>query len=379
MRMGRTVLPGPGVKTRARYVETPWVRTRLGWLGAGLVLLLLAPSAALAAPAPAPPPADLAGLTAELATVTAHAQLLAGRLDAASARGGGLRVALERLEQQQRGAQLRLDVRARAVYMAAGADPLGDWQRAMAQPDLRELARRGEAAALTVDRALVQAVSRQSSGLVGLRRQVAAQRAALLGQARQVLADQDRARALLSAATTAVQAEQLAAAQRADARRARLAALLAEQLQSRQAGLDAASATVTLALTPTQSARTRAAAASQAGVVALLEAAGSALPGGYAPSGRQLGGTASWYGPGFVGRPTASGAPYDPERLTCANKQVPLGTVLRVSANGRTVSCLVNDRGPYVGDRVLDMSRAGSRALGYDGLAQVVIEVLVPV
>ena len=53
--------------------------------------------------------------------------------------------------------------------------------------------------------------------------------------------------------------------------------------------------------------------------------------------------------------------------------------MLHVSANGLSVNCLVNDRGPYVGDRVLDMSRAGSRALGYDGLAQVTIEVLVPV
>ena len=107
-----------------------------------------------------------------------------------------------------------------------------------------------------------------------------------------------------------------------------------------------------------------------------MEATGDGYPRGYRPTGEVLGGTASWYGPGFVGNPTASGAPYDPERLTCANKEVPLGTVLRVSANGRAVSCLVNDRGPYVGDRILDMSRAGSRALGYDGLAPVVIEVL---
>jgi rare lipoprotein A len=91
-----------------------------------------------------------------------------------------------------------------------------------------------------------------------------------------------------------------------------------------------------------------------------------------------LSGLASWYGPGFVGSPTASGSPYDPERLTCAHKALPLGTVLRVSANGRSVSCLLNDRGPYVGPRILDMSRAGSRALGYDGVAEVVIEVLAP-
>ena len=51
---------------------------------------------------------------------------------------------------------------------------------------------------------------------------------------------------------------------------------------------------------------------------------------------------------------------------------------LRLTRGGAAVSCLVNDRGPYVGDRILDLSRAGSRALGYDGVAQVVAEVLAP-
>ena len=59
--------------------------------------------------------------------------------------------------------------------------------------------------------------------------------------------------------------------------------------------------------------------------------------------------------------------------------QLPLGTVIRVSRAGLAVSCLVNDRGPYVADRILDMSRAGSRALGYSGVATVTIEVLAPV
>jgi rare lipoprotein A len=92
-------------------------------------------------------------------------------------------------------------------------------------------------------------------------------------------------------------------------------------------------------------------------------------------------GEASWYGPGFVGRPTASGAPYDPERFTAAMLLVPLGTVVRVStADGRAVTVLVNDRGPYAGgsDRILDMSAAGARVLGYTGVKQVRIEVLEP-
>jgi rare lipoprotein A len=151
------------------------------------------------------------------------------------------------------------------------------------------------------------------------------------------------------------------------------------QLEAQRAALDAVSTQTTLVLTPGQAARARAALEREGPVIALLEASGSAYPAGYAPTGEVIVGQASWYGPGFVGNPTASGSPYDPERLTCANKELPLGTVLHVSANGYAVNCLVNDRGPYVGDRVLDMSRAGSRALGYSGLAQVVVEVLVPV
>ncbi|MDT7550031.1 MAG: rare lipoprotein, partial [Actinomycetota bacterium] len=151
------------------------------------------------------------------------------------------------------------------------------------------------------------------------------------------------------------------------------------RLEAQRQALDDVSSSVTAVLTPAQTRRTRAAAENQAPVLAVIEAAGSDYPKGYAPTGQRIAGTASWYGPGFVGSPTASGAPYDPERLTCANKELPLGTVIRVSANDRAVSCLVNDRGPYVGDRILDMSRAGSRALGYDGLASVVIEVLAPV
>jgi rare lipoprotein A len=218
---------------------------------------------------------------------------------------------------------------------------------------------------MTVDQQLVDAVSRQSAQVQALQKRAAAFRATLRVKAAVVLAAQDRARDLLAVA------EQLAAEQHAQEELARLEA-------QRQA-LDDVSSSVTAVLTPAQTQRTRAAAENQAPVLAVIEAAGSDYPKGYAPTGQRIAGTASWYGPGFVGSPTASGAPYDPERLTCANKELPLGSVIRVSANDRAISCLVNDRGPYVGDRILDMSRAGSRALGYDGLASVVIEVLAPV
>lgn len=319
---------------------------------------------ASADPTPAFTAADLPRLEAELAAVTTRAQALSDRLEQAAGRDGGLRVALERLAQDREQAQGRLDARARLVYMRSAPDPLGALNAELTAPGLRRLAHIGQTAALQVDRSLIEAVSQQSAQVHALQSRAAAFRAQLRVQAVAVLAAQDQARALLATA------EQLAAEQQAAAALARLEA----QRQS----LDGVSSAVTLALTPAQTRRTRAAAQNQAPVLAVLEAAGSNLPQGYARSGQTVAGTASWYGPGFVGNPTASGAPYDPERLTCANKELPLGTVVRVSANGRSVSCLVNDRGPYVGDRILDMSRAGSRALGYDGLATVVIEVLTP-
>lgn len=314
---------------------------------------------------PAVTVADLPRLQIELAQVTSRAQVLTDQLEQAAAQDGGLRVAMERLAEQREQAQARLDARARLVYMrTAPANPLGTLSAELTAPGLRRLAHVGETAGLTVDRALIDAVARQSDQVQALQARAAAYRAGLRVRAASVLAAQDRARELLAAA------EQLAAEQQA-------VEVLAN-LEAQRQQLDAISSTVTSVLTPAQTRRTRLAAENQTPVVAAIEAAGSAYPQGYRPSGQTLSGMASWYGPGFVGSPTASGAPYDPERLTCANKELPLGSVIRVTANGRSVSCLVNDRGPYVGDRILDMSRAGSRALGYDGLASVVIEVLVP-
>ncbi|TSC62327.1 MAG: rare lipoprotein A [Parcubacteria group bacterium Gr01-1014_48] len=91
-------------------------------------------------------------------------------------------------------------------------------------------------------------------------------------------------------------------------------------------------------------------------------------------------GIASWYGSYFHGRPTASTEPYDMHALTAAHKELPLGTVVRVTNldNKKKIVVRINDRGPYVGDRVIDMSYAGARQLGYvgKGITKVLIEVL---
>lgn len=86
-------------------------------------------------------------------------------------------------------------------------------------------------------------------------------------------------------------------------------------------------------------------------------------------------GTASWYGPGFNGRPTASGEIFDETQLTAAHRDLDLPSVVEVTnlANGRSVVVRVNDRGPYAGDRVIDLSRAAAETLGFidAGLAEV--------
>jgi rare lipoprotein A len=77
-------------------------------------------------------------------------------------------------------------------------------------------------------------------------------------------------------------------------------------------------------------------------------------------------GRASWYGPGFQGKRTASGERFDMNALTAAHKTLPFGTVLRVRSldNGREVDVKVNDRGPFTADRAIDLSRAAANALG---------------
>ncbi len=76
-------------------------------------------------------------------------------------------------------------------------------------------------------------------------------------------------------------------------------------------------------------------------------------------------GIASWYGAAFAGRKTTSGQLFNPQLLTAASRTLPLGSIVRVTdlRNGRQVMVLVNDRGPFIGHRIIDLSRAAARAL----------------
>ena len=77
-------------------------------------------------------------------------------------------------------------------------------------------------------------------------------------------------------------------------------------------------------------------------------------------------GEASYYGNELAGNPTASGEIFDPNRLTAAHRTLPLGSKVRVTnpQNGRSVVVRVNDRGPFHGNRVIDLSAAAARNIG---------------
>ena len=91
-------------------------------------------------------------------------------------------------------------------------------------------------------------------------------------------------------------------------------------------------------------------------------------------------GLASWYGPGNQGRETASGQRFDEHQLTAAHRTLPFGSRVRVTnlRNGRSVVVKINDRGPWVYTRVIDLSEAAAERLGFrrHGLAPVRIRVL---
>lgn len=91
-------------------------------------------------------------------------------------------------------------------------------------------------------------------------------------------------------------------------------------------------------------------------------------------------GKASWYGPGFHGRVTASGETFDESALTAAHQSFPLGSKAKVTnlTNGNSVEVKINDRGPFTEGRIIDLSRAAARALGIlgSGIALVRVELI---
>lgn len=104
----------------------------------------------------------------------------------------------------------------------------------------------------------------------------------------------------------------------------------------------------------------------------------------FAPSDTKLRalqtGVASYYGPGFHGRRTANGETFNMNAMTAAHRTLPFGTLVKVTnlSNGKSTVVRVNDRGPYVGNRVIDLSVAAAKEIGstHSGTARVNLEVL---
>jgi peptidoglycan lytic transglycosylase len=92
-------------------------------------------------------------------------------------------------------------------------------------------------------------------------------------------------------------------------------------------------------------------------------------------------GEASWYGKQFHGKTTASGEDFDMFEFTAAHRKLPLGTFVKVTnlKNGKWIIVRINDRGPYVGDRIMDLSYSAARMLNFrDGVERVRLDLIQP-
>lgn len=295
-------------------------------------------------------PGDLAALGAALDAALASAQVAADSVTRAAIRDIAVQRALDAAAEQVDAAQGALGEQVRTAYMRGPVDPINAMVSGLMPYDLA-LATHATAAKVGVDAELVSQVGDAKAALADLQQRTSGRRSALVKRALVAQAAFDQARSLLASARAAYAANQ---------------AVLA-QLNSVAAMLDSSGQAVAFAVAPAVTARGRDAAAAEAPVVAALESVPyGQLPQGFGETGQSISGIASWYGPGFVGSPTSSGAPYDPERLTAAMLVVPLGTVVRVTSlvTGRSVCVLVNDHGPYVAGRVIDLSHAAAGAIG---------------
>ena len=256
-------------------------------------------------------------------------------------------------------AQARLDARASLVYQLGPAGPLEALLGARSFAEVSDV-QAFAFAALHADAHLARDLAAAEAALARRRRRAEAARRALAARERRLRGVVERLRRDLEAA----RARAAAAGHRVD----RLERLLAELAEAEAASWDR------LALLAGD------AGVDQSALLALLGATGGRtceVPAGLRDTGRDVDGLASWYGWGFAGRTTASGAIFDPRLFTAAHRTLPFGVFLRVSYRGRCAIVLVNDRGPYVEGRVIDLSMAAARYLGV-GVSPVHADVLVP-
>jgi len=102
------------------------------------------------------------------------------------------------------------------------------------------------------------------------------------------------------------------------------------------------------------------------------------MPLAYRSTDEAFGAVCSWYGNEFHGRGSASGQIFNENDFTCASKTLPFGTVLALTNGERRIIVYVNDRGPFVAGRDLDLSKAAAQALGISGVGRVQAQIVVP-
>jgi peptidoglycan hydrolase CwlO-like protein len=295
--------------------------------------------------------ADLAVLSERYATIKAEA-------DAAAARLIDAYLEETTLQAEMGEAQALLNGRADAVYRAG---PAAFLEVMFDSSSLSEFVARGELVerALMADVADVELASEAQTEMGALRREMDESRAELAAHQRRL----EELRTVMEL--------RLAEAQES-ARRAgiRVQALIDEQRELAQAAVSEQGFASLVAVTGE--------------LRQLLEmlgptgGRGCAIPEALSPTGDTFAGEASFYGEEFAGNPTAIGHPFNPALFTAAHRTMPLPSFLHVKYGGRCATVVVNDRGPYVEGRILDLSEGAARYLGLPGVGQVECEVLIP-
>lgn len=370
-------------------LRRPLPRTRC-LLAAAAAALALAPVAAAA------PSAD--ALRAERDTLDARDASLGNRLAAAESALAGSRARLDQARARHRSALRGLERRLTGLYTTPDPSPLiqvltgGDLDGAQAGLDLlealgdrdRSLVRsyRAAAAELRASEAVVQRRKDrlvEERRLLDVERRLASGRLATALRRERAIAQQEQAAlpaTLTSGGGFAVPGLGLPAASPAGSGTAPAGStrgLPVSFLENRSlpgdAPVDAATgAAVDSEPAPAGPQATRA----YPRIGAVGPAAGAPLE-GTLPTFTAV---ASWYGPGFTRERMASGEPYDPNAFSTASRTLRLGTLLRIGYGGRVVTVRVNDRGPYVRGRDLELSQAAAAALGLPGIGTVTVQIL---
>jgi len=365
------------------------------------------PATATQAPPPAssdaqPTGQDLATLSARLGA--AEQQVAAATRSAQAAADGALRLRTAEIAAEQQVATARAGIRRQIWRVVEGGpvDPAavvllpGGAGGSGAGPEGADLLAQVQRRRLDRQRSSLVEAREASAQLQARRAQAASGRSSARARAGAASLAADRARRLLDTARAKAADDAAAAARARDAANTSLVRAIAPVAAGPASPshatkpadsadpTDSTSASSTDAPSPAAGYQAVASpdtpdAARQAALLRVLDATSAGqLPAGYHPTGQVVTGLGSWYGPGFVGSPTSSGTPYDPEQLTCAMLTVPLGTLVRVTtAAGRSVTVLVTDHGPYEPGRVVDLSMRANRAVDL-GLGTVRVEVLAP-